>query len=131
MKQQRINEKIVKGKKIRTDNQSIEEIINLWMKVPEMNLTTDFYAVYHHYESDHTGKYDLLIGDEINLGPDIVTIETGNYLVIELEEGSPEKIGEAWQKIWADEEIYKKRLFTTDFEHYFKDGSATICLAIK
>ncbi len=121
---------VVKGKMIRTDNQSIEEIIQLWSDISKMGISGEIFAVYSNYESDHNGKYDLLIGNN-NLELDNkITIEAGNYLVIDVENSSPEMIGEAWYKIWNNQTIYDKRLFTTDFERYFTDGSAKIYLAV-
>lgn len=120
----------VKGINIRTDNQSIEEIIDLWSKVGKVNLKEELYAVYSNYESDHNGKYDLLVGSLKNDLKDSIQVKEGKYLVFELEQGTPDKVGAMWQKIWQDTEIYKQRLFTTDFEHYFLDGRASIYLAI-
>lgn len=131
MKELTQKEKCIKGLKIRTDNQSIDEIIGLWQKVPEMELSGEIFAVYSNYESDHTGKYDLLIGSSESTEESQVIINKGKYLVFELPSALPEKIGEVWQKIWSDESIYEKRLFTTDFEHYLTDGSGKIYLAIK
>lgn len=129
MKIQEIKAFEVKGLSIRTDNQSVEEIIGLWGRIG--NLNEEIYAVYSNYESDHHGKYDLLVGSLTNEFIEKVMINTGKYLVITVEKGTPDEIGAAWQKIWQDEAIYQKRLFTTDFEHYLADGSARIYLAIK
>ena len=123
--------KTIKGKKIRTDNQHVEEIVSLWMEVPQMNLIGELYAVYYNYESDHRGKYDLLIGSETNQLIESVDLLKGNYLVINVDKGTPELIGKTWQTIWSDQDIYQKRAFTTDFECYLADGSAKIYLAIR
>lgn len=123
--------KTIKGKKIRTDNQHVEEIVSLWMEVPQMNLIGELYAVYYNYESDHRGKYDLLIGSETNQLKESVDLLKGNYLVINVDKGTPELIGKTWQTIWSDQDIYQKRAFTTDFECYLADGSAKIYLAIR
>ena len=124
-------EMTIQGGKIRTDNQHVEEIVSLWMKVPQLNLVGEVYAVYYNYESDHTGKYDLLIGSTNNTCEETVQLLPGKYLVVDVEKGTPELIGAAWQSIWSNQEIYEKRAFTTDFERYLEDGSAKIYLAIK
>ena len=131
MKQTIIQKKKIKGKRIRTNNTKVEEIINLWAQVPEMDLKGSVYAVYFNYESDHHGDYDLLIGNDSYQSIEEVVIESGNYVKVEILEATPEKVGMAWQKIWADEDLYEKRLFTTDFECYSTDGKAEIYLAVK
>lgn len=131
MKQINLKEKIIKGEKIRTKNGKIEEIIGLWSKVPEMKLQGNVYAVYYNYENDHTGEFDFLIGTEEYVAKEQVVLQTGAYLVVSISNATPEKVGQAWQAIWSDEDIYEKRLFTADFEEYLPTGEVTIYLSIK
>lgn len=131
MKEVVLAAKTIKGNKIRTRNDHIEEIIGLWSTVSEMNLTGSIYAIYFNYESDHTAEYDFLIGNETCDSEAVVTLKKGNYLAIEIKEATPEKVGQAWQDIWNNQAIYDRRLFTADFEEYLPTGEATIYLAVK
>ncbi|OJG99731.1 hypothetical protein RV18_GL000070 [Enterococcus termitis] len=125
-----LTEKTIKGKRIRTNNQRIEEIIALWSEVPAMNIAGDLYAVYSNYETNFKGDYDLLIGSEQADLQDEVKILAGEYVAIPVAEGTPEGVGKAWQKIWQDEALEKRRTYRTDIEHYQKDGTVTIFLSI-
>ena len=42
-----IKSKKITGKKIRTNNNKIDEIISLWKEVPTLGLSGDIYAVYY------------------------------------------------------------------------------------
>lgn len=124
-------EKIIKGKKIRTNNNKIEEIIQLWSQVPQMQLSGEIYAVYSNYTSNFKEDYDLLIGNERANFPEKSTIQAGNYIEITVADGTPEKVGEAWQRIWKDIELDNRRSYLTDFEYYKTDGSVSIYLSVK
>ena len=124
-------EQIIKGEKIRTRNGNMDEIIGLWSRVPEMNLSGHVYAIYYNYESDHTGEFDFLIGTTEHESLEQVVLEEGQYLVMSILEATPEKVGQVWQSIWSNQDIYEKRLFTTDFEEYLPTGEVRIYLAIK
>ncbi|MEG0601382.1 MULTISPECIES: GyrI-like domain-containing protein [Vagococcus] len=131
MKQIKLSEISIRGNKIRTSNSKVDEIIELWQKVPTMGLEGNLYAVYYNYESDHHGEYDFLIGtSNYQEGEDVVLSE-GNYLMVEIPNATPEKVGAAWHIIWEDKVIYEQRLFTADFEEYQANGQVTIHLAIK
>ncbi|PZL75201.1 hypothetical protein CI088_05560 [Enterococcus plantarum] len=123
-------EKIIKGKKIRTNNHRLDEIITLWNKVPEMQLEGEFFAVYSNYESNFEGDYDLLIGSERANFPESSIIFTGQYVAIPVKESSPKGVGQAWQKIWKDEALEKRRTYLSDAEHYKADGTIAIYLSV-
>ncbi|MEI5995374.1 GyrI-like domain-containing protein [Candidatus Enterococcus mansonii] len=120
----------IQGKKIRTNNQKIEEIIHLWHLVPQMELNGDIYAVYSNYESNFLGDYDLLIGNEEANDNSYSVINAGNYIQIPVEKATPEGVGEAWQEIWMNKELEEKRTYQSDFEHYRKDGKIVIYLSV-
>lgn len=125
-----LTKKAIKGKKIRTNNQRIEEIIALWNEVPAMQLAGDFYAVYSNYESNFKGDYDLLVGNEQADFDDTSVIQAGDYVEIPVEVASPEGVGTTWQKIWNDEALEKRRTYKSDVEYYKKDGTVVIYLSV-
>jgi predicted transcriptional regulator YdeE len=131
MKEVVLAAKTIKGNKIRTRNGNMEEIIGLWSQVSEMNLSGNIYAVYFNYESDHTGEFDFLIGNELFDSEEEIILKKDNYLGIEIKEATPEKVGQTWQEIWRNQAIYDRRLFTADFEEYLPTGEVTIYLAVK
>lgn len=124
---EKLDVKLIKGKKIRTDNGKINEIISLWKEVPSLDLNGDIYAVYFNYESDFNGEYDFLIGSEINKLNDIVKIKEGNYMVWEVKNNSPEAVGEVWKEIWNSN---IERSYDTDFELYNKNGTIKVYIGI-
>ncbi|WP_207696286.1 hypothetical protein DOK67_0002999 [Enterococcus sp. DIV0212c] len=125
-----LTEKTIKGEKIRTNNQCLDEIIALWSKVPSMKLDGEIFAVYSNYASNFKGDYDLLIGNEQADFPESVVINSGVYEEILVKNATPEGVGEAWQAIWEDEDLEKRRTYQSDVEHYKKDGSIVIYLSV-
>lgn len=123
-----IKTKKITGKKIRTNNNKIDEIVASWEKVPSFGLTGDIYAVYFNYESDYTGDFDFLIGSEKNSLNDFATIKEGKYMMWTAENNSPEAVGAVWHKIWNTE---LDRSYESDFEVYSQDGSVKVYIGIK
>ncbi|SEG14560.1 GyrI-like domain-containing protein [Sphingobacterium lactis] len=97
-------------------------------------MSSDFYAVYTDYESDHTGYYTTIIGsavaqlDEIPEGFVGVTIPRTTYKKIISKGKMPEAIGKTWMEIWQDTTI--KRTYKADFtvhgEKYFHGEEAEV-----
>lgn len=125
-----LTEKIIKGKKIRTNNNRLDEIITLWSHVPTMQLNGEFFAVYSNYESNFKGDYDLLIGSEQTDSSEFTVINAGDYVEVPVKKASPEGVAEAWQEIWKDEVLEKRRTYQSDVEHYKKDGTIVIYLSV-
>ncbi|MFJ7951268.1 GyrI-like domain-containing protein [Lysinibacillus sp. NPDC096418] len=147
-----VTEKHIYGKKVRTNNQNTDVILNLWEEFLRLNLKGDVYAVYSNYTSDFTEDYDLHIGTEENFTNESnvtipagdydlhigteenftnesnVTIPVGDYHVIEVDPTVPNAVYSAWVEIWNSD---LNRAYTTDFEFYGKDGSIKIFLSIK
>lgn len=124
-----VTEKHIYGKKVRTNNQNTDVILNLWEEFLRLNLKGDVYAVYSNYTSDFTEDYDLHIGTEENsTNESNVTIPAGDYHVIEVDPTVPNAVYSAWVEIWNSD---LNRAYTTDFEFYGKDGSIKIFLSIK
>lgn len=124
-------EKKVNGMKIRTNNTKVEEIIQLWNKVSQLPLDGEIYAIYSNYTSNFNGDYDLLIGNETINILENSTIQAGKYSEISLGKATPDEVGRAWQKIWEDDTLERKRTYLTDFEHYKTDRTVSIYLGIK
>ncbi len=120
-----IKSKKITGKKIRTNNDKINEIISLWKEVPDLGLSGDIYAVYFNYESDFRGDFDFLIGSESSDLNDFVNIKDGKYMVWTAD--SPDTVGTVWHEIWNTE---LDRVYESDFEIYSQDGSIKIYIGI-
>jgi predicted transcriptional regulator YdeE len=125
-----LTEKVINGKKIRTNNQRTNEIVALWSEVPTMQLQGELFAVYSNYTSNHTEDYDLLVGNEQAKFEEATIIKAGNYLKIPVTDPTPAGVAQAWQTIWSDVAVEQKRTYQTDFEHYREDGTIVIYLSI-
>ncbi|MEK4426406.1 GyrI-like domain-containing protein [Solibacillus sp. FSL K6-1523] len=124
-----ITEKNIYGRKVRTNNQNPDEILNLWEAFSRLNVQGDVYAVYSNYASDFTGDYDLHIGTEENVTNESnVKIPAGNYYVIDVDPTIENAVFNAWVEIWGSE---LQRAYTTDFEFYGTDGRVQIYLSMK
>lgn len=122
---------IIKGKRIRTNNTTLEGVMELWQEIAALQLSGYIYAVYSNYSSNHSGDYDLLIGTESADLPDSIALENCQYMEIPVEGNSIDNVGKAWQKIWSNSDIEAKRTYQTDYEKYSQDGSIRIYLSIK
>ena len=139
--------KKIKGLKCRTSN--AQEMNAETAKIPDFvahvgnNLTIDYkngaraWSVYHNYESDAHGEYDVLMGSDSvassHLPLDSVVIDSGRYLIFAGEGKFPKAIIETWQKIWSyfsDVNCQHKRKYTTDFEYYNGPEKVSIYIAI-
>ena len=123
-----IKPKKITGKKIRTNNSKINEIVSLWKEVPNMELSGNLYAVYFNYESDYKGDFDFLIGSDQNLLNDFVDIKEGKYMIWTVKSNSPEDVGAVWNEIWNTD---LNRSYKTDFEVYSQDGSIKIYIGVE
>jgi predicted transcriptional regulator YdeE len=139
------------GIDIRTTNEdgrSFNDIPPLWerfmkeecaAKIPN-KLDNDIYAVYTNFENEgknNQGMYSLIIG--CNVAPETtppknftkIIIPSGNYRVFPVEKGRPDKVGEAWQSIWAIPESEKhKWSFICEFECYYASNEIDIYIGV-
>lgn len=105
---------------------------------PRMAAGAQVYGVYHRYESDANGRFDVLAGtDAWQPSPGqvlaSVDIEQGHYLVFEATGAMPQAVIGAWGRIWryfADPLCPQVRAYTTDFECYRSDGRIDIYIAV-
>jgi predicted transcriptional regulator YdeE len=94
-------------------------------KIPDKT-SSNLYAVYTEYASDHYGEYTFVVGAPIKTGASAPTgmvlkqIPAGKYALITTEKGPfPKVIPEAWLQIFKLEDEKKlKRTYHTDFELY-------------
>jgi predicted transcriptional regulator YdeE len=89
-------------------------------------------CVYTDYESDHSGDYTYIIGEEVDsfesCPSDFVTHVIPAQDYIKFTNGPapmPEVVREPWFKIWqmSDEDLGGKRLYKADFEVYDERAS--------
>lgn len=109
---------------------------NLHEKIPNRVDPKIFYGVYTRYESDLSGAYSLIVGNEVSHAGNIPegmvahSIPAGNYLVFEGSGALPDVVMETWGKVWSyfSENKTEPRAYTTDFERYefFPDGKAGV-----
>lgn len=90
------------------------------------------YCVYTEYESDHTGNYTYLIGEEVSKFTGIstnlkeLTIPAQKYVKFTNGPGAmPEVVREPWFKIWqmTPKELGGQRNYIADFEIYDERAS--------
>lgn len=87
-------------------------------------------SVYTHYESDHNGAYDVILGKAVEpattapAGMIAKHVPAATYLVFPAESRAPEAIMAAWQSVYCyfDQAGIPKRAFTVDFERYSEKG---------
>lgn len=121
--------KVIKGKKIRTNNANFSPIAELWSEVMAEKPSGDIFAVYSNYESNYTADYDLLVGTENWSEETSCMIESGEYLVFTVDTNNPKGVEVAWREIWSrDSEL--KRAYKTDFEWYHTNGNIEVYISI-
>jgi predicted transcriptional regulator YdeE len=100
---------------------------NLAASIPHRKKPGTTLCVYTEYESDHTGEYSYLIGEEVDnfselpAGLEKHTIAPQTYTKFTHGPAPmPEAVREPWFKIWAmdDAELGGKRRYHADFEVY-------------
>lgn len=96
-------------------------------RIPNRKNPGTTYCVYTEYESDHTGDYTYLIGEEVtsfeNVSEEFVhmTLPAQTYAKFTNGPGPmPDVSINAWKKIWTmtPEEFGGERAYTADFEVY-------------
>lgn len=150
MKMVKISGLTVQGLVVRTRNAdeaqpSTARIGALWAEfgqqiAPRLAPGALTYGVYHHYESNADGMFDVLAGAdgqspslEDSLELTRVDIAHGSYLVFEAHGALPQAVIEAWGRIWryfANPECEHRRAYTTDFERYQAEGQIAIYIAV-
>ena len=117
----------------------------------------EVYGIYHNYESDDTGEFDVVAGWHTDSQPDSsentevegadiestdetvsVTIPAGKYLVFSQQGSMPNMVIEGWDKVWTyfgKPKCEYIRTFAVDFEHYVdtdpENGQVDIYIGIE
>jgi predicted transcriptional regulator YdeE len=140
------------GIELRTTNdngRAFQDIPPFWEKFIKENcaaqisnkLDNDIYAVYTHFENpgkNNHGMYSLNIGCSVPANTMVpkgyasVIIPAGNYRVFPVEKNRSDKVGEAWQEIWALPASEKQDWsFNCEFERYCSSGEIDIYIGTK
>lgn len=134
----------IRGLQTRTQNTDemnpgTQKIAPLWGKfyteiMPTLKEGAALYGVYHNYESDADGMFDVLVGSEQEgEGLTSVILQEGRYLKFPVKGEMPQAIIDAWIRVWAyfeDPSIDERRAYETDFEHYISMNEAEIYIGV-
>lgn len=112
---------------------------NYFAKLPE---DSDIYGIYHNYESDTNGAFDVTAGwhqvEDSSLFDTndliTVTIPKGKYLVFSEKGDMPDAVINAWQNVWAyfnNADSTHTRLYNIDFEHYVSESQVDVYIGIE
>ena len=142
-----LKSKCVKGLQVRTKNADEmsgdgAKIAALWTEfytklLPTLDENATVYGVYHNYESDAQGEYDVLVGADVvetTANMNSVELEAGKYLMFPVKGELPQAIVSTWGQIWEyfeDESIDERRAFKTDFELYKSADEVEIYIGVE
>lgn len=108
---------------------------------PHLTQGTRVYGIYHGYESDAQGAFDVLAGTDVvppakgdSFALTRIDIAPGTYLVFDAPGTMPQAVVDAWTCIWhyfADPLCPHQRTYTTDFECYAPDGLTEIFIGVR
>lgn len=155
---------VCQGISVRTTNMDetryeTAKLGGLWQKfyqtkLEHLNEEANIYGIYHNYERDDTGEFDVVAGWEVgNYQPEgsqgesesdlkdslvTVTIPAGKYLVFSESGKMPDMVIDAWEKVWtyfSDPSCEYSRSYEVDFEHYVDNnleyGQVDLYIGIK
>ena len=116
------------------DPKIIERVTDLWAKA--LKTLADhhgsIYGVYHNYESNYQGDYDLSISIATEQLQDNTITLGHNYREFPIALNQPSSIVEVWQNIWQMEENGElDRQYDADYEEYRSDGKVSIFISLK
>lgn len=117
-----------------TDPEMYLKITGIWQNVHERPEVENMakYGVYHNYESNYKGDYDLSIATASFPTATKLTVSEQGYKIFKVDPSRENGVFEAWQHIWALEENGElDRAYTMDYEKYEVDGSIEIYIAVK
>lgn len=98
----------------------------------------DVYAIYTHFEHagrDNRGLYSLVIGAQVVADAPVpagmvrVVVPASRRAVFPVEKGRFDLVGDAWQRIWARDDLAKT--YVADYEHYRVSGEIEILVGIE
>ena len=136
----------VKGLQVCTNNANemhpeTQKIAPLWEcffqeVMPTLKEGATAYGVYHNYESDANGAYDVTVGTDVLEATEEmkeVTLEEGRYLMFPVKGELPQAIIDTWQQVWAyfdDPSIDERRAYETDFEKYISEDEVEVYIGV-
>ncbi|WP_394183625.1 GyrI-like domain-containing protein [Marinomonas posidonica] len=136
----------VAGLSVRTTNDAemtpdTAKISALWAKFygdlsPMLDPHSRVFGLYTHYESDHTGAFDVVACADSLTGKNLEEhqIPAGNYVKFQHTGEMPQAVIDLWGEVWAyfaSEKCAHTRAFTTDFECYKSEQEVEIYIAVK
>lgn len=123
------------------------KIADLWdtfwrIAAPKMPAQGAVYGVYTHYESDHTGAFDVIACADFLTPQDIpqetpavqAVLPAEKYLVFTASGEMPQTVMKLWCEVWqyfSDNNCPHQRAYTTDFECYKGAHDVEIYIAIQ
>lgn len=116
------------------DPEIIDRVTDLWDKALEKlsDHEGSVFGVYHNYESNYQGDYDLSIAISTD-HPKNDAITLGNhYREFKVTMNQPSSIVEAWKSIWQMEDNGElNRQYDADYEEYRTNGTVSIFISVK
>lgn len=116
-----------------TDPDMYSKITGIWQNVqgqPEV-ANTVIYGVYHNYESNYKGDYDLSIATSSFTTTKKLTVSEQGYKIFKVDRSKENGVFETWQQIWALEENGElDRAYSFDYEKYDVNGQIEIFIAV-
>lgn len=134
---------LVAGLAVRTSNGLEQDpktgvLAKTWQRASQKQHSGSVAAGLTDYESDSTGFYTEIIGQEINSVDDLppqavlVRVPAGKYAKFRVEGDMPKIVMEAWSKVWqAEKDNTLQRAYTTDLERYPEPGAVELYIAVK
>lgn len=137
------------GFSVRTKNAdemapSTAKIGPLWERffieaAPKLNEGSQVYGLYTHYESDHSGEFDVIAcADTLNAenleGAIKHTVAAGNYVSFTAKGEMPQVVIDLWGEVWGyfgQDNCSHRRAYTTDFERYIGSDCVEIFIAVE
>jgi len=116
------------------DPEIIKKVTDLWAaalkKLSDHN--GSIYGVYHNYESNYQGDYDLSISIVTEQLQDNTITLGHNYREFPITLNQSSSIVEVWQNIWQMEKNGElDRQYDADYEEYRADGTVSIFVSLK
>ncbi|MCM3042698.1 effector binding domain-containing protein [Paenibacillus motobuensis] len=115
------------------DPDMYSKITGIWQNIqgrPEV-ANTVIYGVYHNYESNYKGDYDLSIATSSFTTTKKLTVAEQGYKIFKVDRSKENGVFETWQRIWALEESGElDRAYTFDYEKYDVNGQIEIFIAV-
>jgi predicted transcriptional regulator YdeE len=146
IKKVEVESSIVTGLQVRTKNADemnpeTQKIAPLWGRffnevLPTLEEGATVYGVYHNYESDASGEFDILVGaDALAVTDEMksIKLQAGKYLMFPVKGELPQAIIDTWMQVWAyfeDPSIDEKRAYKTDFELYKSADEVEIYIGV-